>query len=43
MTDFGGAIRKTDKYEIAILGIPYDEKSSYLKGASLGPKAIREA
>jgi agmatinase len=43
MTDFGGAIKKTDNYEIAILGIPYDEKSSYLKGASLGPKAIREA
>jgi len=43
MTDFGGAIKQTDKYDIAILGIPYDEKSSYLKGASLGPKAIREA
>ncbi|MCP2519451.1 agmatinase [Candidatus Aminicenantes bacterium AC-335-K20] len=43
MTDFGGAIKKTDKYEIAILGIPYDEKSSYLKGTSLGPRAIREA
>jgi len=43
MTDFGGAIKKTDNYHIAILGIPFDEKSSYLKGASLGPKAIREA
>ena len=43
MTDFGGAIKKADDYQIAILGIPFDEKSSYLKGASLGPAAIREA
>jgi len=43
MTDFGGAVKKVDDYQIAILGIPFDEKSSYLKGASLGPRAIREA
>ena len=43
MTDFGGAVKKTDNYKIAILGVPFDEKSSYLKGASLGPQAIREA
>ncbi|TKJ31945.1 agmatinase [bacterium (candidate division B38) B3_B38] len=43
MTDFGGAVKKADDYQIAILGIPFDEKSSYLKGASLGPRAIREA
>jgi agmatinase len=43
MTDFGGAIKKTNNYDIAILGIPFDEKSSYLRGASLAPKAIREA
>jgi len=43
MTDFGGAVKRTDNYQIAILGIPFDEKSSYLKGASLGPQAIREA
>lgn len=43
MTDFGGAVKKADTYQMAIVGIPFDEKSSYLKGASLGPKAIREA
>ena len=43
MTDFGGALKKADDYQMAILGIPFDEKSSYLKGASLGPGAIREA
>jgi arginase len=43
MTDFGGALKKTEEYEIAILGIPFDEKSCYLRGASKGPKAIREA
>ncbi|OGD19939.1 MAG: agmatinase [Candidatus Aminicenantes bacterium RBG_13_59_9] len=43
MTDFGGAIQKSDDYRIAVLGVPYDAKSSYLRGAALGPKAIREA
>jgi len=43
MTDFGGAIRQSDEYRIAVLGIPYDAKSSYLRGAALGPKAIRAA
>ncbi|MBN2199085.1 MAG: agmatinase [Candidatus Aminicenantes bacterium] len=43
MTDFGGAIRLSDEYRIAVLGVPYDAKSSYLRGAALGPKAIREA
>ena len=43
MTDFGGAIRKTAEYEFAILGVPFDEKSSYLRGAALGPNAIRAA
>ncbi len=28
---------------VGILGIPYDESSSFLKGAALGPNAIREA
>lgn len=28
---------------IALLGIPYDESSSYLRGAALGPAAIRKA
>ncbi len=46
MTDFGGAIKPVEEhpdYKIAIIGIPFDEKSSYLKGAAKGPQAIREA
>ncbi|MCX7972919.1 MAG: agmatinase [Candidatus Aminicenantes bacterium] len=43
MTDFGGAVKKSEVYEIAILGIPFDEKSCFLKGAALGPQAIRRA
>lgn len=43
MTDFGGAIKQSARYELAIIGIPFDEKSSYLRGAAAGPGAIREA
>jgi len=43
MTDFGGAIRQSEEFEIALLGIPYDAKSSYLRGAAQGPAAIRAA
>jgi len=43
MSDFGGAVKETDTYDIAILGIPYDGKSSYLSGPAEGPHAIREA
>jgi len=43
MTDFGGAIKKSQEYDMAILGIPYDEKSCYLRGAAKGPQAIRAA
>ncbi len=43
MTDFGGAVKQSDDYNIAIIGIPFDEKSCYLKGASKGPQAIRAA
>jgi agmatinase len=43
MTDFGGALKKGEEYEFAILGVPYDEKSCYLKGPARGPRAIREA
>lgn len=43
MTDFGGALKKSLEYDIAIIGIPFDEKSCYLRGASKGPRAIREA
>lgn len=43
MSDFGGAVRESNTYDIAILGVPYDGKSSYLKGPSEGPRAIRVA
>jgi len=43
LTDFGGAVKQTQEYDIAIVGIPFDEKSCYLRGASKGPQAIRAA
>jgi arginase len=43
MTDFGGAVKQSEDYNIAIIGIPFDEKSCYLRGASKGPQAIRAA
>lgn len=43
MTDFGGALKKSQTYDIAILGVPFDEKSCYLRGAAKGPQAIRAA
>lgn len=43
MSDFGGAVKDTSPYDIAILGVPYDGKSSYLKGPSGAPRAIRAA
>jgi agmatinase len=43
MSDFGGAIKDREEFDIAIIGIPYDDKSCYLKGAAEGPEAIRAA
>jgi len=43
MTDFGGAIKDSRAYQLAILGVPFDEKSCFLRGAALGPAAIRAA
>ncbi|MDH7512936.1 MAG: agmatinase [Clostridiales bacterium] len=43
MTDFGGAIKKSRDYDLAIIGVPFDEKSCFLRGAALGPAAIRAA
>lgn len=43
MTDFGGAIKDSGSYRLAILGIPFDEKSCFLRGAAAGPAAIRAA
>jgi len=44
MSDFGGAAKPLSEnpdYRIAILGVPFDEKSSYLRGAAGGPAAVR--
>jgi arginase len=43
MTDFGGAIKQSQEFEFAIIGVPFDEKSCYLRGAAKGPPAIRAA
>lgn len=43
MTDFGGSIKQTQEFDFAIFGIPFDEKSCYMKGAAKGPQAIRAA
>jgi agmatinase len=46
MSDFGGALKSlkdNPDYKMAVLGVPFDEKSSYLRGAAGGPAAIREA
>lgn len=43
MTDFGGAIKKSQKYDLAVIGVPFDEKSCFLRGAAGGPAAIRAA
>ncbi|MDI6849447.1 MAG: agmatinase [Candidatus Saccharicenans sp.] len=45
MTDFGGALKnlhEVKKYELAIVGVPFDEKSSYRRGSAAGPDAIRK-
>ncbi len=41
MTDFGGAVKQSEEYNIAIIGIPFDEKSCCLRGALKGSQAIR--
>ena len=43
MTDFGGSIKQTEQFDFAVFGVPFDEKSSYKKGTSKGPQAIRAA
>ncbi len=41
---WGGALSEDDgKADIVILGVPYDEMSTYRKGAALAPQAVREA
>jgi arginase len=44
MSDFGGALKPLNEfpeYRIAVLGVPFDEKSSYRRGAAGGPAAVR--
>jgi agmatinase len=46
MSDFAGALKSADDYpdyRLAVLGVPFDEKSSYRRGAAGGPAAIRAA
>lgn len=45
MTDFGGALKnlaEVKKFQLAIIGVPFDEKSSFKRGAAAGPEAIRQ-
>lgn len=43
MSDFGGALKESSEFDIALIGVPFDDKSCYLKGAAGGPEAIRAA
>lgn len=46
MSDYAGALKSADEhpsYKLAVLGVPFDEKSSYRRGAAGGPAAIRAA
>jgi len=46
MSDFAGALKSPDEhpdYKLAIIGVPFDEKSSFRRGAAGGPAAIRAA
>ena len=44
MTDFGGALKNRSLHPdfiLGIIGVPFDEKSSFIRGAAGGPAAIR--
>ena len=43
MGAFGGAVSQKEEFDFAIIGVPYDDKSTYLKGTAEGPQAIRDA
>lgn len=43
MSNFGGSVKCLEDYEFAVLGVPFDEKSSFLRGAAKGPAAVRRA
>ena len=42
MTSAGKKIEALEKGAVAVIGIPLDENSSFLRGAALGPPRIRE-
>ncbi|MCP4725946.1 MAG: arginase, partial [bacterium] len=39
---FGGSLKQTEKSDFTILGIPFDDKTTFRKGTKGGPDAIRE-
>lgn len=44
MSDFGGALKPFKDHprpDLVVLGIPFDRKSSFLRGAAGGPAAVR--
>jgi agmatinase len=43
MSDFGGAVKRSETFDFAVIGIPYDRKSSFRRGAAGGPAAVRRA
>lgn len=43
MSDFQDRIKQLQPDSIAIVGVPFDDHSSFLKGAANGPKGIRAA
>lgn len=43
MSNFGGAVRESRVFDFALLGVPFDGKSSFRRGPAKGPQAIRAA
>lgn len=43
MSNFGGAVHTSGVFDFALLGIPFDGKSSFRRGPAKGPQAIRAA
>jgi agmatinase len=43
MTDIEERMRKLQRGTVAVVGVPLDENSSFLRGAALGPESMRAA
>lgn len=43
MTDIDERVRKLQRGTVAVVGVPLDENSSFLRGAALGPESMRAA